>query len=616
MSNKNNLQIYFWEILREFFDYWTPSHYRVQLSNPRMLLHELLAYCEIYNGTVHLQQDHIWYMIDEYLYYSNKDITFNYYKTILIDFHLFLKWIKNGNKENFTKDVYLLITRLKSILREIDEKYYIWICKQISDLFLKSETNIDPRDFTKLKKICFSFSTEILRRWYSKWYTYDKIWEYLICDFKFEAFINSFNGDKILFSVYLKVSGGIDDDIEEIFSSIFWSANVSQTLPDPIEKLKPAHLWLVFEKANNLLLGFKRINPLSKSLFLSFQELAIDPENALNLSKIKINNLFDKINIEFPYKNISIHHHWITINETNNTIMMPSTVLQLDWYRMKSSVLFFNAFNEKLDKILWSGLIDIETKNKIQTLLQFHRHFSDADMLEHKFLNLWIWWEHVFSLSIFKDWQTWKNINTFFPYIHALWYFENLFKDMINVQLKRNLKNTKQRLDFKKDLEIKLSDNVFYQLANLYSLIKKWGDTWDNFLSMTSIEDDDLTKVKLFRLKEKTKDPQKFISHIQEKTKWELFRMYRVRNAIVHKWNIIHLWLPIEVLLTQLEYFYQELLDIIINRFSCNERFSSIEQLFLSFERTYKAFDQEKWLSEITEPADIKNKILNRPLIY
>ena len=92
--------------------------------------------------------------------------------------------------------------------------------------------------------------------------------------------------------------------------------------------------------------------------------------------------------------------------------------------------------------------------------------------------------------------------------------------------------------------------------------------------------------------------------------------MYRVRNAIVHKWNIKHLWLPIDVLLTQLEYFYQELLDIVIARLSCNERFSSIEQLFLAFERTYNSLIKEEGISKITNPAEIKKKILNRPLVY
>ena len=57
-------------------------------------------------------------MIDEYLYYMNKDVTYTYYKDILVDFHAFLKTIKN--------------------------------CKSDKDLAIKD--------------ICFSFSTEILRR--------------------------------------------------------------------------------------------------------------------------------------------------------------------------------------------------------------------------------------------------------------------------------------------------------------------------------------------------------------------------------------------------------------------------------------------------------------------
>jgi hypothetical protein len=130
------------------------------------------------------------------------------------------------------------------------------------------------------------------------------------------------------------------------------------------------------------------------------------------------------------------------------------------------------------------------------------------------------------------------------------------------------------------------------------------------------LRDNDLLLVKLFRLQQKFKFPKDFIKNNRKKTEWNLYRLYRVRNSIVHKWNIESLWLPIEKLTLDLEEYYTNLLEIILDRFSENDRFENIEQLFISFEKTYDFIQSEKWLSSTLDESEVKNKILNPILLF
>lgn len=74
--------------------------------------------------------------------------------------------------------------------------------------------------------------------------------------------------------------------------------------------------------------------------------------------------------------------------------------------------------------------------------------------------------------------------------------------------------------------------------------------------------------------------------------------------------------IPLEIIVSQLESFYRDLISIIVSRFAASERFDDIEQIFLAYERTFKDMGQEKGLSHLKEPAEFKRKLLNRHLIY
>ena len=618
MSNKNIIKTYFFEIMREFFDYWTSIYYRVNLSNPRTLLHELLSYCKLAKWTSHLQFDHIKCLIDEYLYLWYKDIAYKYYYGILWNFHDFLKDISNRKKielqelNEISDDI---ISRVIPILKEVDKHYY-QDCKKDLKNILNSETK--DTDFTKIKKICFSLSTEILRRWYSKGYIYEKIMEELHDKLDVDNFLNHFDKNEYQYNVYIKFCK-LPKDINEkkeiisIFENVLDNQNVSLQCFEDISNLKEDDVKMNKDKSKSLLQEFKMNK---NSFFIHIKQKAIDYSQAIQKSKEIIDKLLNEIYYEYSSSKISYFHHAICIEEVNHEIKIPVISPPLDSYQERGSLKFFNSFNKSLSWIEEKNWKISDTYSKLNTLLKFYRYFMKADTLEHKFLNLWIGWEHMFSLSSNKDQYTWKNIYTFFPDIYALHYTENILKNLLNVQFKRNCTDDKKE-ELESFLNKILSDNPRYKLSNLCAIIKLKNMHWDELLNMDIIKNDDLTKVKLFRLHEKLKDPKKFVKWIREKTKWNLFRIYRIRNFIVHRWWSYELGIPLEIIVSQLESFYRDLIWIVVSRFTASERFDDIEQIFLAYERTFKDMISDNTsLSHLKDPQEFKRQLLNKHLIY
>ena len=620
MSNKNAIEIYFSELMREFFDYWTPSYYRVNLSNPRTLLHELLSYCELSKWTSYLQHEQIKCIIDEYLYLSKKDITYGYYCDILKNFHNYLKEISNKKKielQELNNDANNIITRLVSILKELDKNYYQGCVTQLKDILSKKDHK--PEDFTKIKKICFALSAEILRRWYSKGYVYEKIMEIYHDEIDIDDFIKHFNKKDYKYTVYIKfckLPKEINEraEIISIFKWVLGDENVSLDCFDEINILTNNDIRMNKDKSEILLWNFKK--PKS-SLFIKIKKEAIDYDQAVKKSKDIIDKLLNEIYFEYSSSQISYFHHAICIKDSEQEIKMPIINPQIDNIQERGSLKFFNSFNESLKRIETKNGNESDTYLKLNTLLKFYRYFMKADTLEHKFLNLWIWWEHVFSLNTSKDQHTWKNIYNYFPYIHSIHYIENILKNLLNVQLKRNCQTDAQKIQLETSLNTLITTNPKYKLSNLLAIIKLRKETWDSLLNIEVIKNDDLTKIKIFRLHEKFKNPKKFLCSIHDKAKWNLFRIYRVRNFIVHRWWSQDLGIPLDIIVWQLESFYRDLILVLTSRFTASERFDNIEQLFSAYERTYQEMiGSEQSLSNLSDPKDFKRQLLNKHLIY
>lgn len=590
--------------MREFFALWTPKYYKVNISNTKSLLQELQSYISITEKWNYIQEDHVKAIIEEYLYRFERDIILKWYSPFFKSFNAFLKENieNNKKKEDFLIFIDLLKNRLNPLIRNLNWTYFTQCKKQLFDIINKHDNN--PLDFTTLKKICYSFSTEILRQWYSRDFIYQNIQDYLIKDnekdINVDKFIELFNWEIKSYDIYLKIIN-LNTDIKKIFNNYYWSDNVFfENFPFYVDnKFYSTKIFWDF---------FKKNNEIKNSFWIKISKMWLDYWSVSFNIIDEINLFLDEIKYEYINENIKIFHHSLSKDE-NWDINFFCISDSLYVHRNKCSVDFFNTRNENIKAIYNSKIIDDSSKEKIKTIFRFYRYFLEANTIEHKFLNLWIWWEHIFSLDFKKESHTWKNIQFYYPLLDSITFIEDILKDMVQVQL--------NRWKYKDDINKILWDDSKFIVSNLYKIIKEKWENFNKLIWLNHLDDNDLLKVKLFRLHEKFKYPKVFVENNKNKVLWSLFRLYRVRNSIVHRWNIDVLWLPVDVLVKDLELYYTNLLDFLIKRFTANDRFENLEQLFTSVFVTYNYFVSENnHISKVTDISDIKKKIINIPLTF
>ena len=595
-ESQRKLRKYMREILIELFSYGTPPFYGVNFSSAKTVLHELHDYCVCNIGTVYLKNEHIYNLVKEYLYWSSKDVIFSNYNKYLHTFNEFLKssFLKQNSQENnLERDVNLLVARMEPILKIIDKTYLNNLEKYINRIFQKSE--IVPTDFKKIKKACFLLATEILMRGYSRTFIFKSI-QYRFSEstiYSFDMvrliknFLEIFTRPETSYNVYLKILTN-NNEISQLFINKYGNADISC-----IDANK--------EPARSL------VNIDNNDVIISKRIIALDPEGAIKIFTKEIYDFLDIINYEYPKYECSVFEYGFCDGVAKG---LYKTIQSLDGYIKKSSVYFFEKRNTQIQNILSSDYIDTGSKEKIKTLLRFFRYSCDALLPEHKLLNLWIGWEHIFSFSKINNSSTFVNICRFFPKIYSMYYLERIFSDIIYTQFPRN----NLPVD---DLYKYISSDQQRKIPELYCILKNGGEVWNNFLSLSFLGDDDLTKVKLYRLKEKIKYPKNFINEQKDKTIWDLHRIYRTRNSIVHRGAIHNYNLPMEVLALELEQFYKYLLEIILDKFSSVEYFKNIEQLFVYLENTYDFLTSDSnHLSKLSNPVDVMNKIIRPTPVF
>lgn len=593
-NEQKSLRKYFKEIMVELFDYGTPIHYVVQISSAKTILQEIYDYYQSNKNSANLKQDHLSKLLEEFISLSKKDILFERYQKTLIHFNNFINQNFNKNEKNdksFENNVELLILKIEPIIQILNETYFNNAHQFIETLLTKKD--VKPGDFKKIKKTCFSLSTEILRRGYSRSFVYKSILDNFPIEHlyeesfskRFNIFLGLFDQKEKELSVYLKILTN-NADVYKLFKEKYGIAN--------IDFIKPY---------NDKLVDFINIPKDKYSIFISKNIYALDPEYAIQIFTKEIYDFLDIVNYEYPKHEINVFKYTYCSGAR-------LTVPNLEGHPQKCSIDFFNKKNQQIQKILESDYIEHSSKQKIKTLLKFYRYYCDANISEHKLLNLWIGWEHVFSFGFFRHSHTWSNVCKFFPKIHSLWYMNKIFSDIIYVQFHRGGNNVA-------DVDQLISDNPKFKIPNLYSILKIGGEKWEKLIKLKFLNEDDLTKVKLYRLREKTKNPKKFIKEHEAKIEWELFRMYRVRNTIVHKGNVRELGLPIEVLTFRLELFYKDLLEIILDNLSYGNRYKNIEQLFLSLENTYdRLVSDNNHISKINDPKEIRSEIIKPSILF
>ncbi|RVU38363.1 hypothetical protein EOI86_03475 [Hwanghaeella grinnelliae] len=185
---------------------------------------------------------------------------------------------------------------------------------------------------------------------------------------------------------------------------------------------------------------------------------------------------------------------------------------------------------QKLNKFMQGLLLPLGSdKNKFLRVIDFHGMCLNSEIVENQILNLWTCFETIVPMN--RQRTTIANVaGKIAPFVGLLYVrrlFECLTYDLLRWN-RRKLSNILKNIEFPDDYE--LVDKVFYLTTQstcepqLEKLFKELGPF-------------ELLRFRMFQLRQSFASPKKSIETIkqhQQRVEWQIHRIYRTRNAIIH----------------------------------------------------------------------------------
>ena len=266
----------------------------------------------------------------------------------------------------------------------------------------------------------------------------------------------------------------------------------------------------------------------SNENFYSINRKALDPFSARNKTENSIIELSNLINIFHHKKNILWQKKFIVMDENNSmTIVNESTKSMhkcIDLKKPKAEL--------KLQEFLKSFKLTTDSFNKFINSVRLHSIAIHSSSHENQLLNLWISLESLVP----ADTKNTDNANikhivdSIIPFLN-MYYLKSLINKLINDLVRWDLYKVKRLL---KDIP---GDDLHFKIINLLSnnnLSEKLKDLIIETKDFYLLNDRLKYFNELFLSKEKIANT--IINHT-ERLQWQIRRIYRARNLIVHTGN-------------------------------------------------------------------------------
>jgi len=496
----------------ELLSIYTIDSYRIRLHNPKTLLEELreVIYSSIQgvltnNDYVEFASKELKRLLSE----DNDGLVFKH-----LNKKHFLSILEKPNRNNYS-----LILQSSNIILKYNTEYLDNVYRDISNIlnsytkFVDSKGAIAPSYAIeyeivkkKLIRLLEYFYIELINKGFSKQYLYKRIQSIFVYNThftnfdiqynRFEQLIKSDNENyTVIFSIEdqsfkyneLKKIDARYSFVDKILKNKFCS-KISDSGKEFIEKNKQYIL-----------------------IAISFQSK--DYFSAVQLGINKFSKDLDIYHLGYNRKYYKIASQCLVIGDKDpsQSSVLPSNY-QIDGYFHDSGDIFDNIL-DKITKLKQKN-IDKDSYKKILSAIRYYRTGSESPELETKLLNYWIGLEFIFT-SFSSEEKTIDRIRKYFPISHSLIY------------IKRNL------VDFHKTLK----------RLNLDQQVTSYNDSLIYLLSNIAYEDvksKSTSELLVYRanfFQKWYQEPNKIGDSLrkhQENLVWNITRLYRIRNEIVH----------------------------------------------------------------------------------
>lgn len=522
----------------------TIDSYRLKLHNPKSILTELINVVNDSTNGVLTNNDYLNATSKEIKKLLNTNNDALIFKKINKDH--FLSNLEKPNKatykilqqsaklilKNNTNYLKTLIFEINSIL-DSHFIFYKWNGKirenKEKDLHEIQKKLIVLTDYLYIELINKGFSKQYLYR------TFQSIFIYCNENTNFDHQLN----------VFYKIIQKEDEKYTVIFSINESSFNFSEfrKIDDSYiqvnKRFKKIHQEIISNDAKEFLL--------QKNNLVAIEFYTKDYFKAVQYGIDKISKDLDIYHLGYNRKYYKVEQKCLTIGESDpaKSSVIPSNY-QIDGF-FKSNAYVFNNLLQKIHK-LKNCNIDDDSFQKILSAIRYFRTGSESPELENKFLNYWIGLEFIFN-SYNSDEKTIDRIRKYFTKCHSLIY------------IKRNLFDFHQTL---KRLEIDqyipdYNDDLNYLLNHKsYKIV----------IEKSNYE---LIKYRAYYFQKWFEEPNK-ISEVltihNNNVEWNITRLYRIRNEIVHNAAIKN---NITTHISHLKYYLSFILNSILDFMADND---------------------------------------------
>ena len=520
------IEAFFLEKALELLNNKTLDTNRLKLNNPYTTIIELTNVCNDLNKGKLKNVDYAKSVAEETAkmlrnkhYLKSNTISIEFFKTLLKD----KGQIGKKDYHRIIKSGTLIISENKNYLETLFDHTFDFINSRRKLVTLDFE---EMREFSRLIEYLF---IELNHQNYSKFYL-NRFVTAVFCGL-----------DALDFEQRFEIIRSLNDRREEEFEVVFgfdttkFDLRKVKIFSNELKVFKKSDKNRVIAITKNAAQNF--IDENENHLLISIKVKTKDYYQALNASRKKLFKILDLLYLGYSDKNISLIDECFIIGSKNpeKSSSFP-TMYHIDGH-YNSHKSLYELLLKKVSK-LNNSEINQETLNKLNSSIRYLRMGGESQEIINKFINYWIGLEYLFS-TYDANAHTVGRLRASFKRCHSLIY------------LKRNLS------EFHKDI-IRLKENgyitSFNSDLNYLNDVKCYNEILSNSTSP-------LLKFRAQYYKNLLEDKEKVRAAIQNHLNnldWNLNRIYRIRNEIVHNAAIKE---DIAVLTSHLRYY----LTFIIN---------------------------------------------------
>ncbi|MEO8535787.1 MAG: hypothetical protein ABI441_18670 [Flavobacterium sp.] len=503
--------------------------YKLKLHNPKSLIEELVSTCQLTYLTNNEYSQATAAELVNILNENNDGLKFS-----KVNRQYFLEQLKNTKKENYSR----IVQACRIVLQE-NSNYLEYLFNEIE----KSLNNFDETQdenivYNEIKRILLQLNylfTELVNKGYAKNYLYNLFQVLFIYKKKSDYTFSE------RYSEWITLKNRQPENFTVIFNIKSNNFQISQ-----LQKIDANYLAIQNKKRKDFktivskrVYNFLEDNKMSNMIALKVSSL--DPFKALEATREKLSKDLDLYHLGYNSSNIEIDDQAAVIGEENPSKSTTIPVnYQIDTYVDQSE----SSYERLLDKIkkINSNNIDDDSYDKIFSAIRYLRTGGESPELETKLLNYWIGLEYIFT-SFNAEEKTIDRIRKFYATSHSLIYAKRNLLDFHNTLSRHNLNESINDFD----------NSLMYLTKN---------KTYNDIILNT---DNELLKFRALFFQKWVQDPSNIATAIRkhsENIRWNLTRLYRIRNEIVHNAAIKN---NIHVNISHMKYYLTFILNSILD---------------------------------------------------